>query len=554
MQKQTWKRSMAVLGMALLLAVLAGVAWGGEKHLTFVSVNDMHGHIFPYEVSVRIDGEKQKVEVGGISRFATVVMEEELANPGNLFVANMGDINEGPLYYFFHGEAETTGLNQAGVEIATLGNHEFDLGEAIALEAMSKANYPFVVSNLTPKEGELSEQMLATYTMTAENGVKVGFFGLLPGELHSVTGGAGRFDVNANYPEVAQEMVKTLRDQGCHVVVALTHIGYGEDLRMAEHVAGIDLILGGHSHTAVQDKVLIEGPEGWKTLVTQAGSMTRYAGVTRLVLEENKVNPEKSSWELRELVASIPQDPRVVEALLPFQEKIEEELGKPFSTLTVDADARKAVVRAQESALGNALADALRWKAKSRIAVLNGGGIRGDKVYPAGDLSYRTLYEMFPYGNTMVMVDLKGSDIREILEISASALIGPDDDYDSALRTPTGGFLQISGLKVVYDVAAEPALIDNDSVLQRPGKRLISAEVLQEDGTWLPLKDDEVYSVATMNWTSGGGDKYYVFGERKKEGEEYDSRVMDVEVIAEYVREQGGLTPHLDNRIILQGK
>ena len=118
----------------------------------------MHGHIFPYEVSVKIDGEKQKVEVGGISRFATMVAQEELANPGNLFVTNMGDINEGPLFYFFHGGAETTGLNQAGVEIATLGNHEFDLGEEILLEAMSKANYPFVVSNLTPKEGELPER------------------------------------------------------------------------------------------------------------------------------------------------------------------------------------------------------------------------------------------------------------------------------------------------------------------------------------------------------------------------------------------------------------
>jgi len=396
--------------------------------------------------------------------------------------------------------------------------------------------------------------MLATHTMTAENGTKVGFFGLLPGELHAVTGGAKRFNVRQDFPEVAREMVKALRDQGCHVVVALSHIGYGEDLRLAENVGGIDLILGGHSHTAVQDKVLVEGPQGWKTLVTQAGSMGRYAGVVRLVLEKDAVNPEKSTWELRELVASIPQDPRVVQALLPFQEKIEEELGKPFSTLAVDADARKAVVRAQESGLGNVLADALRWKAKSRIAVLNGGGIRGDKVYPAGDLSYRTLYEIFPYGNTMSMVDLKGSDVREILEISASALVGPEDDYDSALRTPTGGFLQLSGLKVVYDLTAEPALIDNDNVLQREGKRLVSVEVLQEDGTWLPLRDDEVYSVATMNWTSGGGDKFYVFGERKKEGAEYDSRVMDVEVIAEYVREQGGLTPYLDNRIILQGK
>jgi 5'-nucleotidase len=542
---------MAVLGILLLFA---GVALAGEKHITFVSINDMHGHIFPYTVSVTVDGEKQKAEVGGLGRFATVVNEEELANPGNLFVTNAGDINEGPLFYFFHGGAETTGLNQAGVEIATLGNHEFDLGEAILLEAMSKANYPFVVSNLVPREGELPENMLATHTMTAENGTKVGFFGLLPGELHAVTGGAERFDVRQDFPEVAREMVKALRDQGCHVVVALSHIGYGEDLRLAENVGGIDLILGGHSHTAVQDKVLAEGPQGWKTLVTQAGAMGRYAGVVHLVLEKDAVNLEKSTWELRELTASIPQDPRVVQALLPFQEKIEEELGKPFSTLTVDADARKAVVRAQESALGNVLADALRWKAKSRIAVLNGGGIRGDKVYPAGDLSYRTLYEIFPYGNTLSMVDLKGSDIREILEISASALVGPEDDYDSALRTPTGGFLQLSGLKVVYDLTAEPALIDNDNVRQREGKRLVSAEVLQEDGTWLPLRDDEVYSVATMNWTSGGGDKFYVFGERKKEGAEYDSRVMDVEVIAEYVREQGGLTPYLDNRIILQGK
>ena len=143
-------------------------------------------------------------------------------------------------------------------------------------------------------------------------------------------------------PKWQKKWFKNLRDQGCHVVVALTHIGYGEDLRMAEKVAGIDLILGGHSHTAVRDKVLVEGPEGWKTLVTQAGSMTRYVGVTHLVLEQDKVNLEKSGWELRELVASIPEDPRVVEALLPFQEKIEEELGKPFSTLTVDADARKA--------------------------------------------------------------------------------------------------------------------------------------------------------------------------------------------------------------------
>ena len=546
-----WKRSLAILGALLFFA---GIALGAERHLSFVTVNDMHGHVFPYMVSVKIDGEKQKVEVGGLARFATVVNEEELANPGNLFVTNAGDINEGPLYYFFHGGAEITGLNQAGVEIATLGNHEFDLGEPVLLEAMSKANYPLVVSNLTPKEGALPEKIFSTYVMTAENGIKVGFFGLLPGELHSVTGGAGRFDVNANYPEVARKMVKTLRDQGCQVVVGLTHIGYGEDLRLAKEVEGIDLILGGHSHTAVADKVVVEGPGKWKTLITQAGSMTRYVGIVHLVVEKNEVNLGKSTWELKELVASIPEDPRVVKVLLPFEEKMEAELGKPFSTLAVDADARKVVVRARESALGNVLADALRWKAKSRIAVLNGGGIRGDKVYPAGDLSYRTLYEIFPYGNTLTMLDLKGSDIREILETSASALVGPDDDYDSALRTPTGGFLQISGLKVIYDLAAEPTLIDNDNVLQRPGKRLVSAEVLQEDGTWLPLRDEEAYSVATMNWTSGGGDKHYVFGKLKKEGAEYDSRVMDVEVIAEYAREQGGLTPYLDNRIVLQGK
>ena len=172
--------------------------------------------------------------------------------------------------------------------------------------------------------------------------------------------------------------------------------------------------------------------------------------------------------------------------------------------MTQDADATKAAVRGKEAPLGNFIADSLRWNGQTQIGLMNGGSIRGDKVYPAGEISYKTLYEMLPYGNTLVRIDLTGEQIRDILEVSASALIREGDGYDGNLRTPTGGFLQVSGLKVSYDLKKKPALINNDGDLLENGDRVVEVMVENDDGTWAPLNPGTVYSVTTTVWLAPG--------------------------------------------------
>ena len=125
----------ALTALALVFAFLS-VAWAGGASsgtVTLLSINDMHSHVFPYMISVETKDGKKDVEVGGLARAATLVREEKAKDPGNVLALSIGDVNEGPLFYFYHGEVELRGLSLAGFVAGTLGNHEFDLGEKVLL-------------------------------------------------------------------------------------------------------------------------------------------------------------------------------------------------------------------------------------------------------------------------------------------------------------------------------------------------------------------------------------------------------------------------------------
>ena len=160
------------------------------------------------------------------------------------------------------------------------------------------------------------------------------------------------------------------------------------------------------------------------------------------------------------------------------------------------------------------------------------------------------LYEIYPWGNTLEKFILTGGEIRETLEISASALKSSSDNYDPAERTPSGGFLQVSGLHVVYDLGKQPALIDNNSRILRAGNRVESVEVFASDGKWIPLSSDEEYTVTTNCWTGSGGDKHYIFG--NKNG--HDTHIKDVQGLVEYIISvKNAMDVSVDGRITLKG-
>lgn len=519
-----------------LLMLLAGAAFASSGRVTLLSLNDIHSRIYP------------EGGVGGLAKASTVVNSIRRESPGNVLLFEIGDVNEGPLFFYFHGHAEMRGLSLMGVDGGTLGNHEFDLGEEVLFEAVSRANFPIVVSNLRYKDGRPAP-FPRWGTKTTANGLKVGYFGLVPPALASVTLGSGSFRAGQDLPAEAEIMVSLLQKEGCDIIVLLSHCGLEDDRLIARSAAGIHAILGGHSHTLMEEAEFVEGPEGWVTAIGQAGSYARHLGRLDLAVEAGRVSREETSWQAIPLGKDVPEDLRVAWLIEPFRERLNEKLEVPLAPQPADMDARAEVLRRKEATLGNFIADAFRWKAGTDVAFIGGGSIRGDKIYPAGSVSYADITNMMPFGGSLWKGTLSGEDLLKVLETSASALIAEGDVYDGAMRVPTGGFMQVSGLRFTLDSRRQPLLIDSNSVVRTAGSRLVKAEMLQADGSWAPIDPRETYTVAVTDWTASGGDKHYIF---KKNAPLFTSlEQMYLEATADYIRFRGEMAAAEEGRITI---
>ena len=207
--------------LALLLLVSASFAADGR--LTLLSLNDIHGRIY------------SEKDAGGLAKAATLVEKLRATDPGNVFLVQAGDVNEGPLFFYFHGKPEMTGLNALGTDVGTLGNHEFDLGKEIFFEATGYAEFPIVVSNLRFKDG--TPAPFPEYVIkTAANGMKVAFFGLVTPALAYTTKGSDDFRAGQDLPAEAERMVNILSSkEKPDIVVLLSHCGIEADRLIAKN-------------------------------------------------------------------------------------------------------------------------------------------------------------------------------------------------------------------------------------------------------------------------------------------------------------------------------
>ncbi|NLA91148.1 MAG: bifunctional metallophosphatase/5'-nucleotidase, partial [Synergistaceae bacterium] len=326
-----------------LLMLLSGAAFASAAQVTLLSMNDIHGHIYPE------DG------VGGLAKASTVINSIRAEAPGDVLLFEIGDVNEGPLFFYFHGHAEMRGLSLLGVEAGTLGNHEFDLGEEVLFEAVSRANFPIVVSNLRYKDGRPAP-FPQWGAKTTANGLKIGYFGLLPPALASVTSGSGSFRAGQDLPSEAERMISLLKKEGCDIIVLLSHCGLEDDRLIARSAAGIHAILGGHSHALMETAEFVEGPGGWVTTVGQAGSYARHLGRMNLSVKEGRVDREETSWQAIPLGKDVPEDLKVAWLIEPFRERLNERLEIPLAPQPTDMDARAELLRRKEAPLGNFIA------------------------------------------------------------------------------------------------------------------------------------------------------------------------------------------------------
>jgi 5'-nucleotidase / UDP-sugar diphosphatase len=534
--------------LALLVSVISPASTYAEESnnhfkLTIMHMNDTHA---------RADL---------LPNMITAIKEVRAEDP-NALVFNAGDVFSGTLYFNeYRGKADLALLNMMNLDGMIFGNHEFDLGsnenghKSLA-EFVKGAKFPFLAANVdfsgddfmkdlqknefsaSPEDGKIFNGIVKEI-----NGEKVGIFGLTTEDTANISS-----PVNVkflDYIKKAENAVKTFEDMGINKIIAVTHIGYdsnpdfGNDLQLAKYVDGIDVIVGGHSHTQLDEPTVIKtdenGVEKDPTLIVQAYQYAQYLGKLAVEFDENGV---VSGHEGQLINASQKEaDPEAAAILAPYKDKITQLSTQESGAIALKTLANPRLgegstvsVRANETELGNLVTDAMLAKAKEKypktvIAFQNGGGIRA--AINEGPITIGEIIAVLPFGNDPVVLELTGAEIKQILEQSVSQ--APAEN---------GGFLHIAGMKYSYDSTKDS------------GSRVVSMYV-NINGEFQEIQPDQRYLVTTNNFTAKGGDGYPVFANAYVEGRVQDIGEVDWEQLRSYMVDdlRGEVNPVLEGRI-----
>ncbi|QWB29704.1 5'-nucleotidase C-terminal domain-containing protein [Exiguobacterium acetylicum] len=467
-----------------------------------------------------------------------------------------GDVFSGSLYFNkFLGQADLELMNYMKYDMMTFGNHEFDLGDTdnnIALKNfVTKAKFPFITANVDfsknelfnglqkktitagPERGKIYQGIIKEY-----KGQKIGFFGLTTEETADIASpGTVAF---ANYITSAKAAVKKLEDRGVNKIVALTHIGFDDneaidnDQLLARNVDGIDVIVGGHSHTKLEKPVVVDETvvpgKSEPTIIAQAYQYGDFLGNLDLTFDYKGKLTEYNGSLID--VSKAAEDVRAAEILKPYADQIAELKNEEVGANIVNAlpNPRGEVsVRNSETALGNLITDGMLKKAKEYnkdtvIAMQNGGGIRA--AIDAGPLTVGEVLTTLPFGNTLATAKMTGEEIKNLLEISVG--IAPKEN---------GGFLHVSGMKFEYDST------------KAAGERVTKMEV-NNNGTFEVIDPAKTYVIATNAFTAKGGDGLTPFETAYKAGRVTDLGLSDWENLRDFTKSLGQVDYKIEGRIV----
>lgn len=524
-----------------------GGSGGGGTPATNFNLSIMHTN----DTHAQLDNVAQRV---------TAVKEYRKAKPSALLI-DAGDVFSGTLYFNeFKGQADVEFMNLMKYDLMTFGNHEFDLGsgaeghKALA-DFVKKANFPLVSANAdfseddhlkglfnvkvssSPKNSQIYSGIIKVV-----NGQKVGLFGLTTAETKDISSPEKvKF---TDYVKAAQTMVDEFEKQGVNKVIAVTHLGYDDnpnydnDLQLAAKVTGIDVIVGGHSHTKLDKPVVVNkdliGKAKDPTVIVQAYQYSEFLGTLDVEFDKNgKV--VKHAGELISVNAKV-ADAEAKELLLKYSSKIDELKNEPTGANAESAldnprsSSNGNSVRSNETPLGNLITDGMLVKAREYnkdviMAFQNGGGIRA--AINKGPITVGEVISVLPFGNTLATMKLTGAEIKATFEISFK-------EYPKE----NGGFLHVSGAKVQYD-SSKPV-----------GQRVVSVLYKNADNNYIEMKDNETYTIATNAFTAKGGDSYTVLAKAYGEGRMTDLGLSDWENLREHIAGLVNVNPKVEGRIV----
>ena len=271
--------------VALLTATTVGAK--KQKQLVVLHTNDTHSCVMPQKATL---ADTVLADRGGFLRRATMIKAERQKHP-DLLLFDSGDFSQGSSYYtMFKGEVEIGLMNEMGYDAVTIGNHEFDFGLENMTRLFKMAKFPVVCSNYDFADTELKD-IVKPYIILKRQGVKIGVFALCP-EMKGLVAQANYGPLRYLNPmEVAQQMVDLLRGrEKCDLVICISHLGWSSGAHSDQNViastTGIDLVLGGHTHTYMQQLEYVNDKAGRPVAVDQNGKSAAFVG--RLVLDMEK--------------------------------------------------------------------------------------------------------------------------------------------------------------------------------------------------------------------------------------------------------------------------
>ncbi|WP_049188614.1 bifunctional UDP-sugar hydrolase/5'-nucleotidase UshA [Serratia marcescens] len=525
--------------LAVSLTLLSGTASAWEKDktyaITILHTNDHHGHFWQNDHGEYGLG-AQKTLVDGIRR-------EVAAQGGSLLLLSGGDINTGvPESDLQDAEPDFRGMNLVGYDAMAIGNHEFDNPLSVLRQQEKWATFPLLSANIYQKS--TGQRLFKPYALFDKQGIKIAVIGLTTDDTAKIGNPEYFTDMEFRVPaQEAKQVVEQLRkDEKPDVIIAATHMGHydnGEhgsnapgDVEMARSLpAGyLDMIVGGHS----QDPVCMAGDNRKQvdyvpgtpcspdrqngTWIVQAHEWGKYVGRADFEFRngelklvhyqlipvnlKKKVEKADGTSERVYYTRQIAEDPAMMKLLTPFQDKGKAQLEVKIGSVNGKLEGDRSKVRFVQTNLARVMLAAQRERADADFAVMSGGGVR-DSI-ESGDITYKNVLKVQPFGNTLVHVDMKGSEVEEYLAVVAN------------MKPDSGAYAQFANVSLVAD-----------------GKGVSEVKINGQ-----PLQADKIYRMATLNFNALGGDGY-----PKLDGlpSYVNTGFIDAEVLKQYIEKHSPL-------------
>ena len=517
--------------LAMALAITGAGAAQADYTLTILHTNDFHSRFEPiskFDSTCPDEDNAAGKCFGGSARLATAIADAR-ARAGNASIlVDGGDQFQGTLFYtYYKGAVSAEFMNRMGYDAMTVGNHEFDDGPEVLRGFLDTVDFPVLMSNADVSAEPYLKDKIRKSTVVEVGGEKIGLIGLTTPDTTEISS-PGPNVVFSEPSKAVQAEVDRLTAEGIDKIVVLSHVGYAVDKQVAAQTKGVDVIVGGHSHTYLatgDDKAAGPYPTMvGDTAIVQAYAYGKFLGELKVVFDDaGKLVSAQGAPLLMD--GAVVENAEVVARVDELAKPLDEIRAKVVAETAEPIDGSRDTCRHGECQMGNLVADAMLDRVKDQgitIALQNGGGVRAS--VDAGEITMGEVYTVLPFQNTLSTFFVPGATIKAALENGLAQFDDPEKD---------GRFPQISGMTFRYDPKAPS------------GERVTEIMVAEGDG-FVPIDPAKVYGVVSNNFVRGGGDGYKMLVEAT---DAYDFGPDLAEVVSAYLAAKSPYTPYTDGRI-----